>query len=425
MKNRKGAALVLVNLMALVLVPLLVYLLVTTTASLRHSYKEKQLGMAGGMANSALVDFMRQFSQNYYEGHYDPDLLARNQPFYSAGFSAAAVAPDAASHRLYIEAVGKYGKDQNSPLADKKLYSTVQFISDLTDYGTMINGAFTISASNVTYYGKWWITGNLSVTGSNVRFAGGPLIIGGNMSASGSNVSVDGDVYYAGSLTGSPVINGTSYNFYPSDMVYPALREDYYKVNYSYKITSDRSLLFNAYPSSSAFSIVGTTITVPIVESGMIILGENVNLSVYGTVRGRVTVATTNTSGSKGTITVGRSTADSDLLYYDPLTGGTTTSAVSGNSIALLASNGITFQGKTSSPAQDLTVCGIFFNRGSGNISASGGSARKLYLYGTRNKPVTMSGFGGGTSMAYDVFLNASPPPGLPERPVLMTWHMR
>ncbi|MEK7722129.1 MAG: hypothetical protein AAB359_07040, partial [Elusimicrobiota bacterium] len=338
MKNRKGVALVLVNLMMLALIPLLAYLLVTTTASLRHSYKEKQLGMAGGMANSALVDFMRQFSQNYYEGHYDPDLLARNQPFYSAGFSSASTEADAAGHRLYIEAVGKYGKDQNSPLADKKLYSAVQFISDLTDYGTMINGAFTISASNITYYGKWWITGNLAITGSNVKFAGGPLIIGGNLSVSGSNVSVEGDVYYGGSLSGSPVINGASYNFYPSDMIYPALREDYYKMNYSYKLTSDRTLRFNAYPSSSAFSIEGTTITVSIIEAGMIVLGENVNLSVYGTVRGRVTVATTNTSPSKGKITIGQSAVDSDLLYYDPLTGGTTTSAVYGNSMALLAS---------------------------------------------------------------------------------------
>lgn len=115
MKSRRGLALVLVNLLALVLVPLLIYLLVTTTASLRHSYKEKQLGMAGGMASAALVDFMRQFSQNYYEGHYDPGLLARDQPFYSAGFSAATVEADAAGHRLYIEAVGKYGKDKEQP----------------------------------------------------------------------------------------------------------------------------------------------------------------------------------------------------------------------------------------------------------------------------------------------------------------------
>lgn len=425
MRIRKGVALVVVNLMALVLIPLLLYMVVYTTSSLKHSYKEKQLGMAGAMASSALVDFMRQFSQNYYEGHYDAASLARNEPFYAAGFSSVSTEADAAAHRLYIEAAGKYGRNKNAPLADKKLYSAVQFISDLTDYGTMINGAFTISASNITYYGKWWITGNLSVTGSNVRFSGGPLIVGGNLSVSGSNVTIDGDVYYSGSVSGSPSVTGTSYNFYPSDMVYPNIKEDYYKVNYAYRLNSDRTLRFDAYPSSGAFSVVGTTITVPIPDSGMIILGENVNLTVYGTVRGRVTVATTNTSGSKGMITVGQSSADSDLLYYDSLTGGTTTSAVYGNSIALVASNGLTFQGKTTNPAQDLTVCGVFFNRGSGNVSASGGSSKKLYLHGTRNKPVTLSGFGGGNSMVYDVWLNANPPPGLPERPVLMTWHMR
>lgn len=425
MKKRAGVAMVMVNMLILVLVPLVIYLLVYTTSALKHSGRERQLGMAGALANSSLVDLMRQFSQNYYEGHYDPDSLARGESFRSVGFASAIAEADAASHRLYIEATGKYGADSANPLSDKKLYSTVQFISDLTDYGTLIDGAFTISASNITYFGKWWITGNLSVTGSNVRFAGGPLIVGGNLSVSGSNVSVDGDVYYAGSVSGSPSVSGTSYNFYPSDMVYPSLREQHYKVNYAYKLTSDRTIRFNAHPSSGTFSVIGTTITVPIVESGMIILGENANLTVYGTVRGRVTVATTNTSGSKGKITVGQSSADSDLLYYDPLTGGTTTSAAHGSSIALLASNGITLQGKTSNPAQDLTVCGIFFNRGSGNISASGGSSKHLYLYGTRNKPVTLSGFGGGNTMAYDAWLNANPPPGLPERPVLMTWHMR
>ena len=425
MKRRKGIALVLVNLMAIFLLPLVIYLVITTTTALKHSSKEKQQNMAGGLASTVLVDLMRQFSQNYYEGHYAPELLARNQAFYSVGFSSVTIEADAASHRLYIEAVGKYGKDQNNPLSDKHLHAAVQFISDLTDYGTLINGAFTLSASNITYYGKWWITGNLSITGSNVRFAGGPLVVGGNLSVSGSNVRVDGDAYYGGSLSGSPVITGTGYNFYPSDMVYPSLREDYYKMNYNYKVTSDRTLRFNAYPSSGTFSIVGTTITVPIIDSGMIILGENVNLTVYGTVKGRVTVATTNSSPSKGTITAGQASADSDLMYYDSLTGGATTSAVYGNSIALLSSNGINFQGKTTSPAQDLTVCGVFFNRSSSNISATGGATKKLHLYGVRNKPITLSGFGGGNSMVYDVWLNSNPPPGLPERPVIITWYMR
>jgi len=423
MKRRRGIAMVVVNLMILFLVPFVVYLLVTSTAHLKTSYKEKQQKMAGSLASNVLVDFMRQFSDNYYEGHYDADALSRNPVFYSVGFSAVDTEAVSQDHRLFIHATGKYGKDSSSPLSDKDLYGAVQFVSDLTDYGTLINGAFTISASDVTYYGKWWITGNLAITGSNVSFMGGPLIVGGNLSVTGSNVRVNGDLYYNGTLTGSPVVTGTAYNFYPTDMVYPSIRDTYYKINCNYKATVDRTLRFNAYPSSSTFSLIGTTITVPVPESGMIIYGENVNLTLYGTVKGRVTVVTSNTSGTKGKITIGLSNQTADLLYYDSLTGGTTTSAVYGNSISAIASNGITFQGKTTSPAADLSVCGVFFDMSAANMTAAGSASKKMYLYGTRNKPVS-TGFGGSV-YTYDVWLNKFPPPGLPERPVLVTWHLR
>lgn len=423
MKRRRGIALIVVNLMMLFLIPFAIYLMVTSTAHLKTSFKEKQLKMSGSLASSVLVDLMRQFSQNYYEGHYDSDSLSRNPVFYSVGFSAVETEADAQDHRLFIHASGRYGKDSASPLSDKNLYGAVQFISDLTDYGTLINSAFTISASDVTYYGKWWITGNLTISGSNVTFMGGPLIVGGNLGVTGSNVRINGDLYYNGTLTGSPVVTGTSYNFYPSDMVYPTISDTYYKVNYNYKTTVDRTLRFNAYPASSTFSLMGTTITVPVIEAGMIIYGENVNLTVYGTVKGRVTVVTTDTSGLKGKITVGLSNQVADLLYYNPLTGGTTTSAVYGNSFSAVSSNGLTFQGKTTTPAADLSVCGVFFNRSAANMSAGGSSSKKLYIYGTRNKPISTS-FGGAV-FTYDVWLNKFPPPGLPERPVLVTWHLR
>lgn len=427
MQTRPGMGLIMAILLSLFILPTFLYLSWNASTALRHSLRERQQEEAGGVAAQALVDYMRQFSQDYYEGHYDAATLNRNRTFYGAGFVDVEHHANPAAHTLYVKASGKAGRGTGQPgLAGKTLDAAIQFISGLTDYGTLINGAFTISASNITYFGKWWITGNLSITGSNVRFAGGPLIVGGNLSVSGSNVRVDGDLYHGGTLTGSPIVSGTAYNFYPSDMVYPDIRESHYSANYNYRLTgTDRILQFNAHPSSSTFSVIGTTITVPVIESGMIILGENVNLTVYGTVRGRVTVATTNTSGTKGRITVGQSSAESNLLYYNPLTGGTTTSAALGSSIALLASNGITLQGKTSTPVQDLTVCGVIFNRSAADISASGGSTRRLNIYGTRNKPISTSGFGGGTTMIYDVGLNANPPPGLPERPVLVTWRMR
>lgn len=424
MARRRGIALVLVNLMALFLLPFVIYLLVTSTAHLKTSAKERQLKMASGLASNVLVDFMRQFSQNYYSSHYDEDSLSRNPAFYSAGFSSVETEASAQDHRLFIHASGSYGKDPNSPLSGKDLYGVVQFISDLTDYGTLIDGAFNLSASDTVYQGKWWITGDLEISGDNVTFMGGPLIVGGNLRVTGSNVRINGDLYYEGTLTGSPVVSGTRYNFYPAEMIYPSIKDNYYKVNYGYKITADRTLKFNAYPSSSSFSLVGTTITVPVNEAGMVIYGENVNLSVYGTVKGRVTVATSNTSGGKGKITVGLANQVADLLYYDPLTGGTTTSAAYGSSFSAIASNGITFQGKTNNPTANLSACGVFFDRSAANMTATGASSRKMYLYGTRNKPVSTT-FGGGSVYVYDVWLDKFPPPGLPERPVLVTWHLR
>lgn len=427
MRKRRGIALVLVNLMALFLVPFVIYIMITSNAHLKNSFKEKQQKMSGSLASNILVDFMRQFSQSYYEGHYDANTLSRNPVFYSVGFSSVSTEADPQSHSLSIHASGQYGKDAASPLADKSLYGAVQFISDLTDYGTLINGAFEISADNVTYYGKWWITGNLVISGDNVTFMGGPLIAGGNLTVSGSNVRVNGDLYYNGTISGSPVVSGTSYNFYPSDMVYPSLIDTYYRAKCNYKITADRTIRFNSHPSSSTFTLIGTTITVPVTEAGMIIYGENVNLTLYGTVKGRVTVVTSNTSSSKGKVTVGLSNQNADLVYYNPLTGGTTTSAVSGNSLAAISSNGLAFQGKTTSPTADLRACGVFFDMSAANMTASGNSSRTMYLYGTRNKPISMAlatKFA-GSIYTYDTWLNNFPPPGLPERPLLVTWHLR
>jgi len=209
MVRRRGIAMVVVNMMILFLVPFILYILLTSRGHLKSSLKEKQLKVSGSLASNILVDFMRQFSQNYYEGHYDADSLNRNPAFYAAGFSEVNAEADAQNHRLFIRATGKYGRDQDSPLADKNLYGAVQFISDLTDYGTLINGTFTISADNVVYYGKWWITGNLAISGDNVTFMGGPLIVGGNLSVTGSNARINGDLYYSGSLTGSPAIRPT------------------------------------------------------------------------------------------------------------------------------------------------------------------------------------------------------------------------
>ncbi len=422
-KKNSGVALVTTIFMMLILIPATIWLLSFLDNQLQLVNKEKQIKIATGIANDVIVDYMRQFSQNYYEGHYDLSVLSRPEYFYDQGFSSVTVVPNAQQHTVYIESVGAYAKDKNNILVDRKVSALIKFISDMTDYGTYINGSFTISASNVTYYGKWWITGDLSITGSNVNFMGGPVIVGGRISG-GTGCKIYGNLYYGGSSKGNVTVYGNTYNFYPSGMVYPTIKETFYIANSNYKITTDRTLKFEAYPSSSAFLIVGTTITVPIVESGMIILGENVNLTVYGTVKGRVTVVTTNTSSTKGKIIVGLYNTEANLLYYNPLTGGTTTYSYYGNSFAGIASNGITFQGKTTSTTKDLIACGAFFDRSSSNINAVGASGKKFVLYGSRNKPISLSGFS-SVELIYDQYLNESPPHGLPERPILVNLDVR
>lgn len=431
MKQQKGIALVTVVIMTLFLVPFLSFLVITTQHHFLHSHKEKQLKMTGSFASNLLIDFMRQFSQEYYERRYDTEFLARGKTFYKAGFSEAITEGCSRDRRVYIHATGKYGKNPASPFANKDLHATIQFISDLTDYGTYLNTDMEISASNVTYYGKWWCKGNLLISGSNVRFVGGPLIVKGDLRVTGLNVRIESNVFYGGRLIGNPTITGTKFNFYPSDMVYPTIDESFYRANYNYKITTDSTIRFNAHPSSSTFSIVGTTITVPIIESGMTILGENCDLTVFGIVRGRITVVTTSTSPLKGRITIGLPNRVANLLYYNPLTGGTTTSAIFGNSFSAIAANGIIFQGKITWPTADLTVCGVFFDRSTTNMGAIGAWGRKFTLFGTRNKPIqlVLTDFGRfmqtGTEINYDIWLNKHPPPNLPERPVLVTWHLR
>jgi len=370
-KNNSGIALVTVIFVMLIMIPTVLWLLPFVDTQVRLAQKEKQLKVASQIANDVIVDYMRQFSQNYYKGHYDIDSLARPKTFYEHGFSSVTVVPNSLEHTVYIKAKGSYATESEyKVLADKEVSALIKFISDMTDYGTYVNGTFTISASNVTYYGKWWITGDLGITGSNVTFRGGPLIVGGKITG-GTGCKIYGNLYYGGSSKGSVTVYGNTYNFYPSDMIYPTIKETFYVTNSNYKITTNRTLKFEAYSSSSAFKIVGTTITVPIIESGMIILGENCNLTVYGVVRGRVTVFVKG-SGSYGKITVGLNNDSTGLKYYNNLTGGTTTYSYYGNSFAAIATNGITFRGKTTSPTADLTVCGVFFDGSTNNMSASG-----------------------------------------------------
>ncbi|MFA5779976.1 MAG: hypothetical protein WC947_07545 [Elusimicrobiota bacterium] len=400
-----GQAMIVVLVLMLFLFPIAAAFLYVSVTEMTHTRMERRFKTATALANNVLVDLMRQFSQSFYEGHYDAESLARNEMFYEVGFSTVTITADPIRHYLYIQATGKYGKDANNPLSDKNLYAVVQFVSDLTDYGTSVNSNFTTSASNVTYTGKMRIGGTWTISGSNIKVMGGPVFTGSI--SGGSGCTIYGDLYYQTSK-GAVTVTGNTYNYLP-EMQWPTISSTYYSQHYNYKFTSDKTIVFN---SDQTFTVVGSTVVYSIPSSGCIIYGQNCNFDIRGTVHGRVTMCATYTTSGKGKIRV----YQGNLVYAN----GTYSASVD-DSFAALATGGITFY-RTGS---DMYVSGVFFDGSSSNMQATGSSGKKLYIYGTRNKNISLSGFSGGVSISYDPNLNLYPPPGLPEKPYLVTWHMK
>ncbi|MDD5656552.1 MAG: hypothetical protein PHF00_04775 [Elusimicrobia bacterium] len=381
--------------------------------TMRSAMQDRRQKTAAAVADSVVTDYLRQFSQDAYNGHYDADKLSRPETFYDRGFSTVTFIPDEVNRTVYLRAEGYYGTPAR-PLARKTLEALIQFKSDLVLYGTMINGPFTISADNVAYDGGLWFNGSLSVTGDNVRFNGGPLVVQGNLSGT-SDVVLDGDLYYGGTSAGSVSVLGEKYNFVPA-ATWPTLDFAYYDAHYTYKTTSDKTIIFN---STGSFTVVnGPTQAIP--ENGAIIYGENCSLTIKGAVSGRVTVVAGgpvgNCSSAKGKITV------SDSLYY---VGASSISAGANSSFAALARNCVNF----SKDSSNLLAVGVFFvEQGTNNMGLSGSSGKRFWLYGVRTQGITISpssSFSGGISLKYDANLQAFPPPGLPEKAALVDWNLR
>ncbi|MBI4679556.1 MAG: hypothetical protein HY748_18440 [Elusimicrobia bacterium] len=411
--GQKGSALLAALAILLFALPIAIAFYKYSAQTLLSAMAEKRQKTAAFIANSVVTDYMRQFSQDAYNGHYDVDRLSRPETFYSAGFSSMTFEADQVNRTVFLRAVGTYGSEAK-PLARKTLEALIQFQSDLVQYGTMVNGAFTVSASNVGYDGGFWTNGNLSVTGTNVRFNGGPVVVNGNLSGAAS-VVIDGDLYYSGTSAGSVTVLGNKYNYVPA-VTWPTLDFGYYDAHYTYKATSDKTIVFN---STNTFTVAGG-LTYAIPADGAIIYCENCSLTLRGVVSGRVTAvaggAVGNCSSAAGKITV------SDNLYY---VGASSVAAGPGQSFAALARNCVRFS-KTGS---DLLAAGVFFvEQGTGNMQLSGSSGRKFWLYGVRTQGIGISpsnSFSTLRSLNYDPNLRSYPPPGLPEKALLVNWNLR
>lgn len=405
----RGQALVLAFLLILFVLPLGLWLYKLVQASVRGAVAESHQKTAVGYANGVIMDYMRQFSQNPYSGHYDAASLSRNDFLYSNGFSTVTYVADAFNHNLYLRATGTFGAGPGIAKAARSIEALIHFQSPLTKYGTMIDGPFTISRSNVTYIGGMWINGALSVTGSNVTWNGGPLVVNGSVTGAAGAV-LNGSLYYSGTGTGGLAVTGGKYNFLPATS-WPTIDTNFYYANSTYVSSVSQTIVFN---STGSFTVVGGA-TYPIASSGAILYCSNCNFTLNGVVGGRVTAVA---AGPAGSATQGNVAVNGSLYYA----GASSMSATSANSFAALASNTIKF----SKASGDMLVAGIYFvQNGTTNMSVTGASGAKFWLNGVRTQGMTVSGFAGGVTLSYDSSLLAYPPPGLPETPMLVNYRVR
>lgn len=408
-----GFALPAALVMLLFLLPMGIMFYRYSAQALRSATHEKWQKTAAQNANALVTDYMRQFSQDPYNGHYDADRLKRPESKYEGGFSTVTFTADEVNRTVHLMATGGFGTPEN-PQARRRLEALVQFSSDLTQYGTMANGPFTISADNAAYVAGLWINGNLTVTGNNVRFNGGPLVVRGNVTAP-ANAVLDGDLYYSGNSKGNLTVLGTIYNFAPTAN-WPTLDFNYYDAHYTYKATADQSIIFN---STGSFTVVnGPTMLIP--ATGAILYCDGCSFTLRGVVSGRVTAVAGGAAGSCASA-AGRITINDNLYYV----GASSIAASSGASFAALARNCITY----SKNAANLTAVGVHFvEQGTSNMRLTGSAGFRFWLYGVRTQGITLtpgSSFSALRSLNYDANLRSFPPPGLPERALLVGWNLR
>lgn len=365
-----------------------------------YTRMDKRIKSAGFLAENCITDLMRQFSQDYYAGHYDSASLNMPEAFMNYGFSSMTVTPNSTTHTLVIDALGKYGTNSSNPEAQKRLHAIIKFSSPFTSYGLIYNTSLSVG-SGASYSGKIRINGNLTA-GSGVTFAG-DVIVNGNISIT-APVSITGDCYCSGTIPAALTVTGTKYTYVPP-FTWPNLNLSYYASNYNYKCTSSKTVTFN---SNGTFTIDSVNYTVP--AEGAIIYGEgtSTDLTISGTVKGHVTIL------------AGRDIIITDNINY----ANGTNNADASDSIAIFAIRNTVLKKNSA-----LTIHGIFFCQ-TGTIKgyySYGGSSRALYIYGARamNQQVDTASYYDPRYYIYDSQAQSYPPPSLPEKPLLVSWQVK
>ena len=413
-KNERGSTMVLaLTIMTLILLLGANYLNKTLT-QYRTAKIYSQMISSKHLANNAIVDLMRQFSQNHYRNHYDADYLDRGEAILlGSGFTDVTITPDELNRSLYLDAEGLTGTDAEAPTQTQTLHSVVKFESDLVTHNVWIDN--TLSCGTGARYEGFimHVEQNLNLSGGNV-FDVGSLIVEGNISPNGAPSTVTGDLYVLGTINNPSNLNvlGEIYTYVPAEQ-YPSIDFAYYATNYNKYYAGNTTLTFNSDGTWDDLPD-GNTFTVP--AAGAVIYVHNGTLRISGTVRGRVTVVNNQSAYVIG-----------DLDYAN----GTHKASVE-DSFALIVQNYVYFCAKDLNyhgvvVTQNQRIMGGYVESAPYTLRTKLTSEKGIFsMWGTRISAYSGSMGGGFVTRNYnfDPMLRQYPPPGLPEKPILATWNM-
>ena len=415
--QKHGQALMIAMVFLLLLLPLGIVLYKSATTAVQSAVQENQQKTAAQVASDVITDYMRAFSNDPYGGHYDAASLSRPPSgYYSNAISSVTCIANPTAHTVYLSVLGQFSPGQRQ----QRVQALIVFLSRLVLYGSMFNSSVSnFGVNGATYYGGFYVNGDLSIGGSNVVFQGGPVIVKGTLTGA-TNTVVNGNLYYSTAYS-NVTVNGTAFNYIPS-LTWPTFDTNYFAAQAGTTTTTSQTITFN---SNGTFTFSGgPTYTIP--SQGIIIYANNTNITLSGVVSGLVTVVSYASNAAQGCgATAGQINVTGNLYYA----GASSITATAANSFAAMASNCINFQSSS-----NLLVAGAYFVQGSGSQlmelqcnPTNSCSGNTLKLYGTRAAPVYVQDNytqGGSAIFTYDSGLRVHQPPGLPEQAYLVNFNL-
>jgi hypothetical protein len=447
MNSRRGSSLIIILICMAVFVPATLFLTRNATEQDRLNTRLRAIGSAKELAGAMAVDYMSQFSEDWYTNHFNANyLLAGYQRMNvdsdtgsgwggigtgAGNFEASAPVPRKDIFRsLSIQMVGRYFRKHSGTINETRLWTSknlevvIGFRSDLSRYGYLFPGDAIIGGggSGATFEGKTlsapvYVGRNLTLEG-NVTFNGSPVVAQGTLTpAVGTTFAAGSVLYYSTGPLALGTYNGDVHHmtWYDTHFASDTIDLDYYRGAFYYRTTADQKWVFIPGPPSridiydppgsalptGSFNISSTT-------SSLVLLAENADLTITGTVKGHVTVAAVSTDPAKGNILV-----EGDFVYANGAH-----QADSSDSAAVLASGIVTIRG---------LALPILSNRFNGIFYGETGLAGDALLIGV--SPLLVNGSlisndftGDFITVTQDPEFRKYPAPLLPERPRIASY---